>query len=64
MALLAELRAHERQAAEELGQRVERQEEHNGVNLVELLNGGRERAGNRPSEGLSRRRRPLRTVEG
>ena len=37
MALLAELRAHERQAAEELGQWVEQHEEQNGINLVALL---------------------------
>jgi hypothetical protein len=45
LALPAELRAHERQAAEELGQWVERHEEHNnGVDLVAILNAGRERA--------------------
>lgn len=59
MALLAELRAHERQAAEELGQWVERHEEQNGINLVALRNAGRERArsghcGSGPSGGESR----------
>src|SRR5438445_11658046 len=44
-ALMAEMRATERQAAQELGQWVARQDErHNAINLVELLNAGRERA--------------------
>ena len=42
-ALIAELRALMRQAAEEMGQWVERHED-NGIDLVELLNAGRERA--------------------
>jgi hypothetical protein len=63
MALLAELRAHERQAAEELGQWVEPHEEHNGViwsNSSMLAASARDK---RPSEGLARRRKQLRTIE-
>ena len=63
MALLAELRAHERQAAEELGQWVEPHEEHNGViwsNSSMLAASARDK---RPSEGLARRRKQLRRPE-
>ena len=43
VALLAELRAHEKQAAEELGQWVEKREETSTVDSVAILNEGRQR---------------------
>jgi hypothetical protein len=43
VALLAELRAHEKQAAEELGQWVEKREETSTLDSVAILNEGRQR---------------------
>ena len=43
VALLAELRAHEKQAAEELGQWVEKREETSTLDTVAILNAGRQR---------------------
>ena len=51
MALLGEIRAHERQAAEELGQWIENREDSMTVNIAERLIAGRRRALAREANG-------------